>query len=172
MKRLGLRNSWWHQVSAVPSWLIVCAARPSLPASHPWHGRRFSLQEWKRGRTLLCCRFDFVFVVLFSVLGSCVVTLLLTGCGGETSRNGDAPELPPLCNLRDHCGEVCLGTQESATSWRPACQCPGSAEVAPLTTVCEVCGEEYTCACMQATDPALQNWRCTDTDAGPLFEQQ
>lgn len=97
---------------------------------------------------------------------------LLLGCGGQTSRDGDAPAFPPLCNLHDHCGEVCLGKQESATSWRSGCQCPGSPEVAPLTTVCEICGEDYTCACMQAADPALQKWRCTDTDtdAGPLFE--
>jgi len=107
-----------------------------------------------------------------------LVLVVLVSCGGETASDGEPPALPPLCNLHDHCGETCLGKQESPTSWRPGCQCPNAAEVAPLTTVCEVCGEDYTCACMQAADPALQKWRCTDApgwpnpgDTAPLFEQ-
>jgi hypothetical protein len=162
--------SLWHHVSPLPSWLVLLVIRRTLPASHPWRDRRFSLAEWRRGRTLLCCQLDLVFMICFWVLVSSAATLLLASCGGETSRD-DAPEFPPLCNLHDHCGEVCLGQQLSATSWRSGCQCPGSSEVAPLTTVCEVCGEDYSCACMQGADPALQKWRCTDTDMGPIFEQ-
>ena len=35
----------------LPSWLLVRLALPWLPATHPWHGRRFTLLDWAAGAT-------------------------------------------------------------------------------------------------------------------------
>ena len=43
---------------ALPTWLIVQAILPGLHITHPWHGRRFTLEDWSNQRTDLTKVFD------------------------------------------------------------------------------------------------------------------
>lgn len=43
---------------AIPTWIFTRLLNPFLPATHPWHGRRFTLQDWATNQTALCRIFD------------------------------------------------------------------------------------------------------------------
>lgn len=43
---------------SLPTWLLLRAIRPALPATHPWKHRPYSLHEWRAGQTDLCRGFD------------------------------------------------------------------------------------------------------------------
>jgi hypothetical protein len=44
----------FDMIMVLPTWLIVAAAGPALPAAHIWKQRMPTLFEWSRGATPLC----------------------------------------------------------------------------------------------------------------------
>lgn len=56
---------WWaawrwnvvDRIFAVPMWLFTRMVT-RLSKTHPWHGRRFALEDWRRNRTLLTRQCD------------------------------------------------------------------------------------------------------------------
>lgn len=47
------------RVFAVPMWLFTRLVT-HLSKNHPWHGRRFALEDWRRGRTILTRQCDLI----------------------------------------------------------------------------------------------------------------
>lgn len=62
-------------IGAFPTWALTNAVTPFLPASHPWHGRTFSLRDWHAGQTPLCRLLDIAF--FWSMALSIVLCVLL-----------------------------------------------------------------------------------------------
>lgn len=48
---------------AFPTWALTMVMLNFVPASHPWHGRAFSLGDWATHRTALTRVLDVVFWV-------------------------------------------------------------------------------------------------------------
>jgi len=44
---------------AFPTWIITRLLGPFLPVTHPWYGRKFTLQHWASHQTSLCRVFDY-----------------------------------------------------------------------------------------------------------------
>lgn len=62
-------------LSALPGWLFIRFSAPRLPRKHPWHGRKFSLDDWAYGRTTFTKQFD---LVMWSVVLGMVFCFLRT----------------------------------------------------------------------------------------------
>lgn len=54
--------------TALPTWLALKAIQRLLPKTHPWHNRKFTLDEWTYGRTLICKLFDLNFWLIPVIL--------------------------------------------------------------------------------------------------------
>lgn len=39
------------KVLMIPTWLLVNLMIPILPKTHPWKGKKFTLQDWTNGST-------------------------------------------------------------------------------------------------------------------------
>ncbi len=63
-----------NSLIALPTWLLVRAAWPWLPKEHPFKPYKpykpFTLQQWHKGATPYCRRFDWALWILSTMIAA------------------------------------------------------------------------------------------------------
>lgn len=49
------------KLAGLPTWVLMNAAMTFAPSDHPWKRKWFSLEDWTKGRSDLCKKYDLVF---------------------------------------------------------------------------------------------------------------
>lgn len=68
---------WLDSIYAFPVWALTRAIVAMSP-KHPWHGRRFSLEDWRSNRTNVTMNVDMTMWVSLACMSVVLVRLILT----------------------------------------------------------------------------------------------